>query len=179
MANAVKTAQSVRHSHPLTWWVFFILLVSGVGFVIGTASELPPTVASHFDSSGQPNAYMSRSGYILFMLCLVLGLPLAAVGGLTRIYSRSTQMKLPNRDYWLAPQRLDQTRAFLIAHGIWFGSLLVALTCCVHWLELLANRTQPAHLSGQMFAVLMIAFLLSTLAWTGALMLALRRPAGE
>lgn len=144
--------------------MFFILLVSGDSFVIGTASELPPTVASHFDASGQPNANMFHSGYIRFMLCLVLGLPLAAVGSLTRSYSRSTQMKLPNRDYWLAPERLDQTRAFLIAHGAWFGSLLVALTCCVHWLELLAKRTQPAHFSGQMLAVVMIAFLLSTLA---------------
>ncbi len=175
----MKTAQSARHSHPLTWWVFFILLVSGVSFVIGTASELPPTVASHFDASGQPNAYMSHSGYIRFMLCLALGLPIAVVSLLTAVYSRATQMKLPNRDYWLAPERLDHTRAFLIAHGIWFGSLLVALTCCAHWLVLLANRTQPAHLSGQMFAVVMITFLLSTLAWIGALMLALRRPAGE
>jgi putative copper export protein len=96
---------------------------------------------------------------------------------LTAVYSRATDLKLPNRDYWLAPERIDRTRAFLVAHGVWFGSLLVVLACFVHWLELAANRAQPPHLSNSMFAAVMIAFLLATTAWIAALMVAFRRPA--
>jgi uncharacterized membrane protein len=135
-------------------------------------------VASHFDAAGQANAFMSRSGYTRFVLCLVLGLPLVVVAILTAVYSRAADLKLPNRDYWLAPQRIDRTRAFLVAHGVWFGSLLVVLACLVHWLELVANRAQPPHLSSSMFAAVMIAFLLATAAWIAALMVAFRRPIG-
>jgi uncharacterized membrane protein len=159
--------------------VFILLLLFAILFVTGTSSELPVTVASHFDAAGQPNAFMSRSGYIRFVLCLAVGLPVAVVAILTTVYSRATDMKLPNREYWLAPQRLDRTRAFLVAHGVWFGSLLVTLVCCVHWLELGANRLQPPHLSNQTFAAVLVAFLIATAAWISALMFAFRRPSEE
>jgi uncharacterized membrane protein len=168
-----------RYPHRVTWAVFIALLAIAIIFVMTTVSELPPRVASHFDAAGQANAFMSRSGYTRFVLCLVLGLPLVMVAILTAVYSRATDLKLPNRDYWLAPQRIDRTRAFLVAHGVWFGSLLVVLACFVHWLELAANRVRPPHLSNSMFAAVMIAFLLATAAWIIALMVAFRRPIGE
>ena len=168
-----------QNPHRVTWVVFIALLAFAILFVVSTVSQLPPMVASHFDAAGQANAFMSRSGYTRFVLCLVLGLPLAVVAILTGVYSRATDLKLPNRDYWLAPQRIDRTRAFLVAHGVWFGSLLVVLASFVHWLELVANRAQPPHLSNSMFAAVMLAFLLATAAWIAALMVAFRRPIGE
>jgi uncharacterized membrane protein len=168
-----------RQSHWVTWTVFIALLLFAILFVTGTASELPPMVASHFDAGGQPNAFMSRSGYIRFMLCLCVGMPVLVVAILTAVYSRARELKLPNREYWMAPQRIDRTRSFLVAHAVWFGSLLVVLSCCVHWLELGANRQQPPHLSNQAFAACMIAFLIAMAAWIAALMFAFRRPAGE
>jgi uncharacterized membrane protein len=175
----MKPLPQARYSHRVTWSVFALLLLLAILFVTGTASELPLTVASHFDAAGQPNAFMSRSGYVRFMLCLAVGLPVIVVAILWAVYSRATDLKLPNREYWLAPERLDRTRAFLMAHGVWFGSLLVTLSCCVHWLELGANRLQPPHLSNQSFAAVLIAFLIATAAWVAALMFAFRRPAGD
>jgi uncharacterized membrane protein len=175
----MKPSTPARYPHKVTWSVFIVLLLFAILFVTGTASDLPLTVASHFDAAGQPNAFMSRSGYTRFVLCLVVGLPVTVVSILTAVYSRATDLKLPNREYWLAPQRLDRTRAFLVAHGVWFGSLLVTLVCCVHWLELGANRQQPPHLSSQTFAAVLIAFLVATAAWVAALMFAFRRPVGE
>jgi uncharacterized membrane protein len=175
----MKPLPQARSPHRVTWSVFILLLLFAILFVTGTASELPPTVASHFDAAGQPNAFMSRSGYVRFMLCLAVGLPVIVVVILRSVYSRATDLKLPNREYWLAPERLDRTRAFLVAHGVWFGSLMVTLTCFVHWLELGANRQQPPHLSSQSFAAVLIAFLIATVAWIAALMFAFRRPVGK
>ena len=168
-----------RYPHRVTWSVFVILLLIAMLFVTGTASQLPLTVASHFDAAGQPNAFMSRSGYIRFMLCLCVGLPVLVVAVLTAVHSRARELKLPNREYWMAPQRVERTRSFLVAHGVWLGSLLVVLSCCVHWLELGANRQQQPHLPNQLFAACMIVFLIAMAAWIAALMFAFRRPAGE
>jgi uncharacterized membrane protein len=170
-------APPARRPHRITWLVFIALLLLAILFVSLTASQLPPMVASHFDASGQPNAFISRSSYIRFVLCLAVGFPGAIVTVLSVVYSRATDLKLPNREYWLAPQQLDRTRAFLVAHAVWFGSLLVTLVCCVHWLELGANRLHPPHLSNQTFAVVMLAFLIATGVWIWALMFAFRRPA--
>jgi uncharacterized membrane protein len=168
-----------RHPHRVTWSVFIVLLLFATLFVAGTGSELPLTVASHFDAAGRANAFMSRGGYIRFVLCVAVGLPVIVVAILTAVYSRAADLKLPNREYWLDPQRVDRTRAFLVAHGVWFGSLLVILGCFVHWLELAANRLQPPHLSNSSFAAVLIAFLIATAAWLAALMIAFHRPAGE
>lgn len=172
----MNTSPPRRYPHRVTWTVFIALLAFAILFVTGTVSTLPPMVALHFDAAGQANAFISRDGYTRFVFCLALGAPLVVVAILTAVYSRATDMKLPNREYWLAPERIDRTRAFLVAHGVWFGSMLVILACLVHWLELVANRQQPPHLSNSMFAAVMIAFLLATAAWAAALMVAFRRP---
>jgi uncharacterized membrane protein len=175
----MKPSRPARHPPWVSWSLFVGLLLFATLYVTGTAPDLPPTVAAHFNAAGQPNAFMSRSGYTRFVLCVAVALPLVVVAILTAVYSRATDMKLPNRDYWLAPQRVDQTRAFLVAHGVWFGSLLVILGCFVHWQELTANRLQPPHLPSQTFAAGLIAFLIATAAWVAVLMFAFRRPAGE
>jgi uncharacterized membrane protein len=159
--------------------VFIVLLLFALLYVTGTASQLPPTVAAHFNAAGHPNAFMSRAGYTRFILCFAVGFPIVIVAVLTAVYSRATEMKLPNRDYWLAPQRLGRTRAFLVAHGVWFGSLLVLLGCFVHWQELSANRVEPPHLSSATFAAGLIAFLAATTVWVAVLVFAFRRPVSE
>ncbi len=175
----MKSLAPARNPQPLAWRVFVTLLLFAVILVVGTASQLPPVVASHFDAAGRPNAFMSRSGYVRFVLFLAIGLPALVVGILRALYTRAVQLKVPNRDYWLAPQRLDRTRGFLVAHGVWFGSLMVTLVCMVHWLELAANRRQPVHLSSQAFFAVLGAFLIATAVWIAALMFAFRRPAGQ
>jgi uncharacterized membrane protein len=168
-----------RASHPLTWGVFVVLLLLAVGYVLSTADRLPAVVATHFDAAGQPNAFMSHPGYIRFVLALAIGLPVVIVVVLRSLYSNVTSMRLPNSDYWLAPQRVDRTRGFLIAHGVWFGSLLVTLVVFVHWLELDANSHQPPHLSTQLITTGLVVFLIATATWIGAMMFALRRPSGS
>jgi hypothetical protein len=69
VARAVKPLVPARHPHRVTWSVFVLFLVFAILLVTGTASQLPLTVASHFDAAGQPNAFMSRGAYIRFVLC--------------------------------------------------------------------------------------------------------------
>jgi hypothetical protein len=168
VAGAVKSPKG-------SWAVFGILLGLAVLFMLGTASELPPTVASHFDAAGYPSTFMPRAAYLRLVLGFGLGMPVAIVGILTAAYSRARNLRLPNRDYWLAPEHIGETRSFLVAHGIWFGSLLVLLVSFMHWLELKANHLAPPHLSNEAFAVGMLMFLIGTAVWIGAMMVKFRR----
>jgi hypothetical protein len=165
--------------HRLSWGVLFLVACGALFFITRTTGELPGILASHFDAGGHPTAFMTRAGYFHFILSLGIGAPLALVALLTVVYSRAADMKLPNRDYWLAPERIGQTRDFLVAHGIWFGSLLISMVCYVHWLELKANRQQPAHLPDDLVYGGLILFFLITVGWFAALLLAFRRPRGS
>jgi uncharacterized membrane protein len=165
-----------RYSHKIPWAVFIAALLLAALFVNQTASELPSAVAVHFDASGQATSFMASGRYRLFILLFAIGLPIAIVALMTTAYSRATEFKLPNRDYWLAPQRLARTRSFLVGHGIWFGSLLTGLMSFMHWLILDANRQQPPYLSNQALFVGLLVLLCAMVAWIGTLMVAFRRP---
>jgi uncharacterized membrane protein len=175
----MEIAKPRRLSHKLAWLIFILLLAFAIIFVNRSAAALPSIVAVHFDAAGRPNGFMSHGDYWLFALILTLGLPLGVVGVLTLAYSRATDLKLPNREYWLAPQRVEHTRAFLVAHGVWLGAMLVAFMCYVHWLVLDANARQPPQLSNEWFAVGIAVFLIGVAAWVATMMVAFRRGGSE
>jgi hypothetical protein len=95
----------------IPWIIFGLMLLFAILYVTRTVPDLPPLVASHFDGAGRANAFMARSSYTKFVLGMSVGLPIAMVTLLTLVYSNARDMKLPNRDYWLAPERIAQTRA--------------------------------------------------------------------
>jgi uncharacterized membrane protein len=160
----------------IPWIVFGLMLLFAILYVTRTLADLPPLVASHFDSAGRANAFMVRSSYTKFILGMSLGLPIAMVALLTVVYSNARDMKLPNRDYWLAPERIAQTRSLLVNYAVWFGSTMVAMACYVHWLELGAHRSAPPQLSNQLFGGGLIAFFLITSGLLMALLGAFRLP---
>jgi hypothetical protein len=133
-------------------------------------------VASHFDASGTPNAFMARDTYEHFMLAMSVGFPMALVAFLSLVFSFARNIRVPNGDYWLSPERNADTRAFLIGRAAWFGALLCVMMCFVHRLELNANASVPPHLSGTQAIAALLGFLLITAAWVVALMMAFRRP---
>jgi uncharacterized membrane protein len=160
----------------IPWIVFGLMLLFAILYVTRTVPHLPPLVASHFDAAGRANSFMARSSYMKFILGMSVALPIAMVALLTLVYSNARDMKLPNRDYWLAPERIAQTRSLLVNYAVWFGSAMVAMACYVHWLELGAHRSAPPQLSNQLFGGGMIAFLLITSGWILALLGAFRLP---
>jgi uncharacterized membrane protein len=160
----------------IPWIVFVLALLFAIFYFSNTVSSLPPLVASHFDAAGHPNAHMTRVFYAKFIFAMGIGFPLAMVALLTVIYSKASDMKLPNRDYWLSPERIAQTRSMLVAHGVWFGCLMVGMVCYVHWLELGAHRSAPPQLSSPRLMGGLFVFLGVAVGWILALLRAFRRP---
>jgi uncharacterized membrane protein len=160
----------------VSWLVFGLMLLFAVIFLTQTVTDLPAMVASHFDSAGQPNAYMPHDFYGRFVLAMAVGLPLAMATLFIAVFSNAKDMKLPNRDYWLAPERIAQTRASLISHSLWFCTLMVAMVCFAHWLELAAHRSVPPHLSNSMILGGVLVFFIATIGWLFALLGTFRLP---
>jgi hypothetical protein len=142
----------------ISWVAFFLALLLAILYFSNTVSSLPPMVASRFDGAGFPTAHMTRAFYTKFM------------------FAMAGDMKLPNRDYWLAPERIAQTRALLVAHGVWFGCLMVGMVCYMHWLVLAAHRSVPPHLSNQMVMGGLLVFMAIAVGWVIALLRAFRLP---
>jgi hypothetical protein len=157
--------------------LFVTLLIAGVAFIVGTIGQLPPRVASHFGVAGQTNGWMSRDGYALFILGFGTLFPMFIVASLAWLpHVMSRGVKLPNRDYWLAPARRGETLAALEAFGGWLGCLLVLFIAALHYTILEANTSVPPQLPATLLWTVLGGFIAATVAWQALFYLRFRTP---
>ncbi len=149
--------------------LFAFFVACAAAFVWLTSARLPALVASHFGGSGAADGFMPHDTYVCFMLAFVLGFPaLLVVLTWLAIASPKTRINLPNKDYWLAPERRAATVVFLRGGILWFGAMLVAFLCYVHWLVVLANEAQPPRLANSWFISGLVIFFAAMLIWVRA-----------
>ena len=150
--------------------VFVVLMAAVAAFIVATSDSLPERVASHFDGAGAPNGYMTREGYRTFMLIFGIALPLlvaAVIGWLPRL--APSAVNIPNRTYWLAPERREETVNILAAYALRLGILMVVFLAGIHWLVLRANAAQPSRLESAPLLMLLAIFVVTLLWWIASL----------
>jgi uncharacterized membrane protein len=137
-----------------------------------SVSSLPNCVATHFDGSGQPNGWMDRSSYILFMAVFSFVLPLFLIGiSFTCRFFPDKYFNIPHRDYWLAPQRRAETFSYLVTHSLWFACIALCFITGIHFSIIQANSVTPAHLSTPLILGLIGCFVSGLVVWIVSMIL--------
>ncbi|HTK98640.1 MAG TPA: hypothetical protein VL379_11480 [Pseudomonadales bacterium] len=155
---------------------FWVLLIGAAAFVWITGSGLPPLVASHFGSGGQADGFMARGDYLTFMLIGAVAIPVLIVIPQRLVETIPPRLiNVPNREYWLAPERIDSTLGYLRGHAVWFAAMLTALLCFVHWEVVQANMRSPARLAAQPFVIGLVTYVVAVLLWIAAMIRRFRR----
>lgn len=157
--------------------LFIALLIASSAYVVGTVGQLPLRVAIHFGGAGQADASMSRDGYAWFILGFAILFPLfivASLAGLPLVTSRG--VKLPNREYWLAAARRDETLAAMGAFGGLLGCVLTVFASALQFTILDANTRVPPQLAAPLFWSVFGGFFLLVLMWQALFFLRFRRP---
>lgn len=115
---------------------------------------LPPMMASHFGAAGQANGFMPRDAFFAFFALVGGGTValLLAIPWLTRAVPPAL-INVPNREYWLVPERLPQVHAKLAAWGAWYACGVCAFLVAVLELVLRANLTHAPLASAPMIAL--------------------------
>lgn len=156
---------------------FYVLLLSlglGTADMVGNYAALPDTVATHFDMSGQPNDWMSKTGFLAVSLS-VLALLAGTFMGLPALIGKfpDSMINVPHKEYWLAPQRRSQTLNWFARQLHWFGSMTVLFMIWVFHQVIRFNLgNSMAH--GKSFWFPLIAFFLFTIFWSLRLYLKFR-----
>lgn len=148
-------------------FMFPVVLVGTAIFIWLTGYSLPAVVASHFGASGQANGFMPREIYVRIMLGLLVFVSLFMVylPGWT-MNSPNARINLPNRDFWLAPERRQETIDRLRRSMRGAASLTVAFLGFVHWLVIQANKLVPPHMPTAWIIGGLAVFILSMLCWS-------------
>jgi uncharacterized membrane protein len=154
-----------------------VLVVGAVAVIAGTSTDLPAHMATHFGAGGQANGWSSRETYVGVMIAVVIGVPLlllAVMAWLPRV--GICLRKLPNRDYWLAPERRAHTFERLSSYATVAGCLLAVFLTAIHLLVVDANASTRPALPTAPFVSIMVAFAVAMVAWALAFTFGFRRP---
>ena len=161
----------------LASWLLVALVLGGLAFVGMTATQLPPTVATHFGAGGVANGWMSRGGYTVFAMLLTLMLPLvvfASVGWLPYRFERF--VNLPHRDAWLGAAHRAATLAWLRAFGVGLALLMALLAIGLHAAILAAHAQSPPRLDEPVFIAGLLVFVAAVVGAVIAMQMRFRRP---
>lgn len=122
---------------------------------------MPAEVASHFNASGQADSFLSRDNYLTLMI-LVICLSTLVVGGIGRLLISLPEdsINLPNKAYWLSPERKNDSLNYISNWLQFFSAGMAAFLCFVHWIVVQANSTEPKQLNSSVFYLGLVFILL-------------------
>ena len=161
----------------IRWPTLVLVLALAAIYIVTSSAEMPPTVACHFGAGGRADGFMGRESYAAFMAGISVGVPLLlALGGSLARWLPPRLVNLPNRDYWLAPERRVQATVAVERWLMAFAGVLAIFLCYVHGLVVEANAASPPRLAEGPFIGGLVAFVAFALAWSAAFYYRFRRP---
>jgi hypothetical protein len=138
--------------------LFFALAVLGVQYGY-YGPRLPEVLGSHFAGNGAVNGWQTKAAFFTTELAVVV---LAAVVGfgVPRIIGAMpvSLINLPNKEFWLGPERREDTLLYIRAWSAWFGCGLLAFLLFVMELAFRANLQTPPHFNNAAFVPALLGF---------------------
>ncbi|MEQ1924235.1 MAG: DUF1648 domain-containing protein [Pyrinomonadaceae bacterium] len=136
---------------------------------------LPATMASHFDGSGNPDGWMAKSSFFAFEL-VIFGVMMVEFLGLPWLVERmpDSWINLPNKSYWLTPERRSRAFEIFRIYFQWFSIALLLVLVFVNQLVYRANLTRTAFDSS--IWLILAAFFVFVIIWLVKFILVFRKP---
>jgi len=128
---------------------------------------LPAVVASHFNAQGVPNGWQTKSAF--FAVFVGVSVLAVLVGfGIPRIISLMPPelINLPKKQYWLAPEHLAETHAFLNSYFAWFGCAVFLIMILTFDYAIQSNLHPDNRPDISRMWYILAGFVLFTLVWT-------------
>ena len=125
------------------------LKLTTVGTIAANLIVSREIVASHFDFSGRPDAWMTRPDFWLLAVLVEIGFPLffVAIGYGVRFLpvNQFTFKNIPNRDHWLAPERREEMFDCIFHSYLWIACFAALHMLAIQLLAVFANYQTPPH----------------------------------
>ena len=124
----------------IPWLIVATALVGSVLQAVFFWPGLPDEVASHFNAAGQADGWMSKTAFVALTLLMQIGLAamMFGVGWLIKVVPTS-MINIPNREYWLADERREQTLDESESMMAWISAATAIFLMVIFYLTFDAN----------------------------------------
>ena len=128
--------------------------------------QLPARMASHFGASGAANGWMTKQAFFAVYAAIVVVCALVGFLAPRKIEKSSpARINLPNKDYWLAPERRGATFAYFRSSFAWYACALLLTLVLAMGMAIQANFSSPPRIASGSALTIVAAFLLFNLLW--------------
>jgi uncharacterized membrane protein len=140
----------------------------------------PEQMAAHFNIEGNPDRFVPKTQFFWFQiqtLLIVIGVSIPLQ--LLFLFLPVNLINMPNREYWLAPERQTEVREMLSFFGTMLFSVILLAVHAVFEIAVLANLQRPIVFNAQLMIPVMIGSFVAIgamLVWLG---ISFRRPSNE
>ncbi|HEX5472380.1 MAG TPA: DUF1648 domain-containing protein [Lacipirellulaceae bacterium] len=132
-------------------WIPICFVAAAILFGIADTAvlyhRLPHRIASHFDAQGHADGWSTKQEFVAVAAATVAFVVALFIGVLfvIRIVPFNS-INLPNKKYWMAPEREAQTRRYIENWTLTFAAITLWLLVLIFHDGLAANLRQPTHL---------------------------------
>jgi uncharacterized membrane protein len=138
--------------------------------------RLPDTVASHFNFAGAPDGYMNKGSAVALHVGVIVLLA-ALFAGIAFIIPRvpSSLVSMPNKDYWLAPERRARSLASISLFMLSFGCATIVFMLAIFTIAMHANLSEGGRLRNDLLWSLLAVYGVFVLLWLSRFVLRFAR----
>lgn len=124
----------------LPWLIVAAALIGSILQAVFFWPHLPDEVASHFNAVGQADGWMSKTAFVAVTLLIQIGLAamMLGFGWLIKVLPTS-MINIPNREYWLADERREQTLGESESLMAWIAAGTAVFMMVIFYLTFDAN----------------------------------------
>src|SRR5260370_37720107 len=139
--------------------IFFALVALGAAQVSFYAPRIRELLGSHFSRGGSVNGWQTKAAFFATELAMII-LATVISFGIPRIIAAApvALINLPHKEYWLAPERREDTLAYIRVWSAWFGCGLLAFLLFAMELVFRADLRTPSQFNNAAFVPALLAF---------------------
>ncbi len=127
--------------------LFFAIVLATIAQCVHDFPLLPDRLASHFAASGMPNGWMTKAQFMLMYAVMLLPALAIEFWVSHRIANKpDAKLNLPNKQYWLAPERRAETFAYFETFFAWYGCVFLFVMVFAMGLAMRTNFDTPPRL---------------------------------
>lgn len=156
--------------------VWCLLLIGAAVHTAYYYPKLPALMASHFDAQGNPDGWSPKESFFTAHMLTFAGLSLflLAMSFATRVMP-AWMVNVPNKDYWLAPERRSESLAYVSRVLLWISNGTMLFLIAGVDSVFCANLAPPVRMPAEFWGWL-AGFVLFVIVLTVQLHLRFRRP---
>lgn len=127
--------------------LFFATIAAGIGQCLHDYPLLPERLASHFSASGAANGWMTKSQFLITYAAVIVPALIVEFWVPSKIArTGGDKLRMPNKEYWLAPERRAETFGYFKRFFAWYGCAFLLIEVFAMGLAMRANFQNPPQL---------------------------------